>query len=1228
MKIVDQFLARLPRLQTTLQKPRVRRALRIFAYVIVAIGVLGFFAAPPLVRHVAETQASQVLGRKLSIEHVRINPFALSVTVEGLRIADASGKGVFFSVGSVTANVELFASLYRRGIVFSALRIEQPDVRLARLADNRFNFSDIIDRLNAQPKPKEPGEPLHFSLNNIELRDGHIEFDDQPVAQHHVIDKLAIGLPFISDIPSQVQLLVQPRLDARVNGAEFSLKGHVKPFADHREATLDLSFEPFDVTRYLGYVPGKLPIGIAHALLSSNLECVWAEHGKGGQTLALRGNVILSDVSLKDAQGADLIGWRRLQIGMQDVQPLASPMKLSFGNILLVEPQLAVQRLRDGSINLQHLTGDTNKSRPTAAAPAQPAPLITIAGLAIQQGTLRWKDAAVAEPFETQLSSIEASLQGYDSSGSKAASLKASLQAESSGTLSATGQINPAHGTVDMRIELSKLRLERYRPYYAKAFGAARPSAELAAAVQLVMAPEKDGGLRLSKGSLQLTDLLLPGTGSGASGKHPMLKLASLSIADFSLDAAAQKVALGQITSRDAQWRVVRDANGINLLRAFSIGDSVDDGPAAVPASDVAVAASDAAAAPDKKSSLPWTIVTGTTDLSGWSATVEDRTGREPITVSIDKLALRTTGLSTEKGSTGHVDLGFGVNRHGQMHVVGDTGLAPLKGSFKLDARTVDLLFAQPYVSSFARVLITQGALDARGSVGFDLSDSKLPKFSWSGDAALKDFNSFDEINETDFVRWKKLSVAKLDLHTAPLAVSAGEVRLEDFYTRLILDAQGRFNLRELVQTGDEPSDAASAPVSTTVTNTLTGKPVATLPPPKPIQLKVGQVVLSGGNVSFSDRFVKPNYDANLTEVAGSLKELSSDNNTVADLTLKAFVDHSAPVEVSGQLNPLRQDRFLDIAAHVSDVDLTGVSTYATRYVGYGITKGKLSMNVKYQIRDRKLTAENQVTLDQLTFGEHIDSPTATKLPVLLAVALLKDRNGVIDLNLPISGTLDDPQFSIGGIVLRVFVNLITKAVTSPFALLGSMFGGGDELSFIDFDAGTAVLPTNAQGKLGSLAKALTERPALRLEIAGSADPVRDVPSLKRAQLDSKLRALKAAAMVKRGESFGGVDSLVINAEEYPALLEEVYKAEKIDKPHNALGFAKSLPVPEMEKILLASATVSDADLRALADRRAQVVRDWLVGAGKVPIARVFIVEHAAAQAGEAAHARVDFSLR
>ncbi|MDB5802152.1 MAG: hypothetical protein JWL63_3091 [Rhodocyclales bacterium] len=1236
MKIADQFLSRFPRLHKAMQTPRVLRLLRVVVIAVATIGVLGFFAAPPLVRYVAEKQGTQALGRQLSIERVRINPFALSVAVEGLRIADAQGSGSFVSVGRAAANVELFASIYRRGVVFSALRIERPDIRLARLADNRFNFSDIIDRLNARPKPKEPGEPLHFALNNIELRDGHIEFDDQPAGQHHVVDKLAIGLPFISDIPSQVQLLVQPRLDAHINGTEFSLKGRIKPFADHREATLDLSFEPFELTRYLGYVPGKLPVSITQALLSSNLECVWAEQGKAGQTLALRGDVTLSDVRLKDAQGADLMSWRRLQIGMQDVQPLASPMKLSFGNILFVEPQLAVQRLRDGSLNLQHLAGGSAEQREPAIqnkspAPKKtdaPAPLITIAGLAIQRGTLRWKDAALSEPFETQLSSIDANLQGFDSSGKRAANLKASLQAESSGTLSATGQVNTASGAVDMRLELSKLRLERYRPYYAKALGAARPSAEVAAAVQLLIAPEKhdgpqDGGLRLSQGSLQLTGLLLPdtaGRGSRAGNKRPLLQLASLSVADFSLDAAARKVVLGQITSRDAQWRVMRDANGIDLLRAFGIGDE----PVTVPAADagnVAAAASDAlAAAPDK--SLPWTIVTGTTDLSGWSAAVEDRTGREPVSVSIDRLALRTSGLSTEKGSTGHVELGFGVNRRGQVRLAGDVGLTPMKGSFKLDARTVDLLFAQPYVSNFARVLITQGALDARGRVGFDLSDSKLPQFSWSGDAALKDFNSFDEINETDFVRWKKFSVAKLDLHTQPLAVSVGEVRLEDFYTRLILDAQGRFNLRGLVQTGAAPADAASAPAVS-----IAGKSVATLPPPKPMKLKVDQITLLGGNVSFSDRFVKPNYDANLTEVAGSLKGLSSDSTTVADLSLKAFVDHSAPVEVSGQLNPLRQDRILDIAAHVSDIDLTGVSTYATRYVGYGITKGKLSMEVKYQIRDRKLTAENRVTLDQLTFGEHIDSPTATRLPVLLAVALLKDRNGVIDLNLPVSGTLDDPEFSVGGVVLRVLVNLVTKAVTAPFSLLGSMFGGGEELSYIDFDGGAAALPASAQGKLTALARALTERPALRLEIAGAADPVRDLPGLKRTQLDSKLRALKAATMVKRGESFGGVDSLVISAEEYPLLLEQVYKAEKMDKPRNALGIAKDLPVPEMEKLLLAASPVSDADLRVLADRRAQTVREWLVGAGKVPTARVFVVEHGAVPASEA-HARVDFALR
>ena len=166
-------------------------------------------------------------------------------------------------------------------------------------------------------------------------------------------------------------------------------------------------------------------------------------------------------------------------------------------------------------------------------------------------------------------------------------------------------------------------------------------------------------------------------------------------------------------------------------------------------------------------------------------------------------------------------------------------------------------------------------------------------------------------------------------------------------------------------------------------------------------------------------------------------------------------------MDIKGKLNPLSKELFLDIVADAREIELSPMTPYSAKYVGYGIEKGKLSFNVKYKLDNRKLTAENKIILNQLTFGEKIESPTATKLPVLLAVALLKDRNGVIDVDLPISGSLDDPQFSVGGLVLRIVINLITKAVTAPFSLIASAFGGGgsgEELSYIEFANGRASL--------------------------------------------------------------------------------------------------------------------------------------------------------------------------
>jgi len=372
-------------------------------------------------------------------------------------------------------------------------------------------------------------------------------------------------------------------------------------------------------------------------------------------------------------------------------------------------------------------------------------------------------------------------------------------------------------------------------------------------------------------------------------------------------------------------------------------------------------------------------------------------------------------------------------------------------------------------------------------------------------------------------------------------------------------------------------------------------------------RIRIGRIDVKGGNIAFSDRFVRPNYDANLTGMAGSLTGLASDPGTIAKLSLLGKVDNAAPVSVEGELNLFRQDQYLNIGASVKDFELTSLSSYSGKYVGYGIQKGKLSAELVYRIEDRKLSATNRIFLDQLTFGEAVDSPDAVNLPVQLAVSLLKNGRGEIDLNLPVSGTMDDPEFSVFGLVIRALFNLAGKAVTAPFSLLGAAFGGGEELSKLEFDPG--------------------DRPALRLDVTGLADPATDLEGIRRAKLLDQVRGIKLKALIKRGESAPSLEEIEFSEQEYPDLLAQVYDDAEIKKPRNLIGFAKRLPVPETEALLLADIKVGDEDIKALALQRAQRVREWLVEEGKVSPERVFLVSPTAAQVS-AGGRLVHFSLR
>jgi flagellar motor protein MotB len=477
------------------------------------------------------------------------------------------------------------------------------------------------------------------------------------------------------------------------------------------------------------------------------------------------------------------------------------------------------------------------------------------------------------------------------------------------------------------------------------------------------------------------------------------------------------------------------------------------------------------------------------------------------------------------------------------------------------------------------------------------------------------------------------------------LSLGLGDIVLDDFYGNILLNNQAHLNVTDIMVSKGNAAGSITQDTQTRRSDTAkkgqagpeepkarAAKKSVARPEPRRTggepDISISSVRLERGRMTFNDHFVRPNYRAELSSIHGTLTAVSSVKPAPAKVSVTGRVYSTAPFSVSGTVQPFSRHLALDIKASAKGVDLPRFTTYSSKYVGYAIQRGKLTVDLQYQIKNRALQASNKVQLNQLTFGKPSNSPDALKLPVLLAVALLKDSNGNIDIDLPISGSLDDPQFSVGGIVVRVIMNTLVKVVSSPFKLLASAFGGSQEdLSYIDFAPGSAALDDKAKSSIETLAKALTDRPALKMDIIGHADPKSDETGLRQAWLDDQLRKAKGTASRGRTPDPKGVALTDADRAKY---LEKVYRDTNIKgKPRNFVGMAKSQPPDQMKAMLLAVAPLGRQALHNLAEARAQAVYEQLQETAQNLTSRVFIVapklDAKDAKDGEAT--RVEFAL-
>jgi uncharacterized protein involved in outer membrane biogenesis len=1188
-----------------------RKLARRAAIAVVVYALLGFVVVPRVARVVAEKKLGELLHRRTTIERVALNPFTLEVTIDRLAVADRDG-GPFVSFERLFVDFQAL-SVVKGGVIVRDVILQGPAITVVRETPERYSFTDLIEQFSA-PTPAPSGKPARYSLNNIQILGGSVDLVDRPKQATHTVRDVHVAVPFLSNLPYDLESYVQPAFSATVNGTPVKLDGRTKPFSESRETSFDVDLSGLSIPRYMEYVPLALRFTVPSGLVDAQVALSFNQHEGRAPDLTLAGHLAVKGLAVKDLAGKPVAGFALLDVTIGRSDLVGG--KIVLDQVRLEKPVLHVERDGGGKVNLAALApapAAAPAAAPDPPAPAADGPKPTPFGLEVGEarlvdGTVHFSDVAPGGAFATTLSGLAATLRHFSTEPGKAAALDVRLATEAGETIHHAGEVVLEPLRAGGRLDVKGLVMKRFAPYYA-------PS---------VLVDLDDGTLDLGtrfdvdlsgkSPRLALSDLAVSLAGVRAhrrGNKRELCGFESFEVKDAHLDLAKRSLTLGEVTSHKGHVVVERAANG--TLNLATLVPPPPPRPEARPAPPPAAA------------EQPWSVEVGKLAMDAWSVRVEDRVPEHPVTLIVDPLALGVEHFNLARGTRFNVSVRARINRSGSLDAAGSVVLDPLSAQIKLDAKALDLLPFQPYFTERVNLLLTSGNFSGAGDLTLSTT-AQGPRVTYKGKAGLNRLAAVDKKTSEDFLKWDSLYLTGVDVASDPPSLAIGEVALTAFYSRLAINPDATLNLRDIVVPAGAAAAAAApaapgAPAASAAPAAPSAPPpsaasVASAAPAAPavaggpvVPVRIDTVTLQGGTIDFTDRLVKPSFSTSLREVGGRISGLSSDETRVADLDLRAKLEDYAPLEIAGKVNPLAKELAVDVKVSFRDIDVSPLSPYSGKYAGYTISKGKLSLDLKYTVEKKKLTAQNAVFIDQLTLGDPVESESATRLPVRLAIALLKDRKGEIHINLPLSGTIDDPKFSLGGLILDVLENLLVKAVTAPFALLGSLVGHGEELSYLEFDDGQAVIPASAITKLAALAKAVADRPVLKLDVTGHVDPSRDREGLRRLLFNRKLKAQKLKDLTTQGVGVGtSVDDVKVETAEYAHYLELAYKDETFPKPRNVLGMAKDLPPSEMEKLMLTHITVADDDLRLLAHQRAQGVKDQLTRA-KVDPERIFVVE-------------------
>lgn len=968
----------------------------------------------------------------------------------------------------------------------------------------------------------------------------------------------------------------------------------------------------------------------------------------------------LEGFELQDPDGTPFVAFDRLHVDFQ----LSSLVRwaLTFREFRLDGPRVHVRLMPDGQPNFMDLV-PKEEGRP---------PRLILGSLQIHSGSVTVTNLMAAEPEEATLAPIDLTLENFTTIPQKEGLYRIAATDQGNGAWQWTGDLTfePMHSAGVLEISGSRLRrlweIARNRVGFEIGEGQA--------GCRLQYEVDVRGDSLIAR--LHDSSLTLAGFTVREKGKEPdLLELDSLTVEGLEVRYPEQSASIARVLVAGTKVKAWLEPDStLNWLSVLAPPGGSTAAPAGarspapaptgaapapsprtsgVPASGAPATAGPASSsrpsgapasgtpvpAPATASPAPeWTVTLGELAVRDFALDFEDRTTEPAFAVSVAPVHLTVRNVSSRPGAAFDLATDITIAGKGRLGVSGTVAARPPALDLAVRLADLPLPIFQPYLNPLAKLQLVSGTLGVAGDVRFREGRSR-PDVRFQGRVESRGFLTRDRIANERFLAWKSVEVNAIDF--APERVSVGSVRLTEPFAKLLIHRDRTTNVQDIL--GIAPVDSAAAvaaapapagrekkggkpakpqPRASEALATMQDQAAAAAPV---VPVRIGTVEVVNGSADFADLSLILPFAASIEGLAGTVTGLSSDSAARAAVTLDGRVQPSGTAQVRGAINPLAEEVFLDLGVVFRGFNMPVLSPYAGQFLGREIDKGRMSLDLGYRLQGRHLVGENKIELDQLELGKKVESPEATRLPVGLAIAILKDKNGKIDLDVPVEGDIDDPKLRIGKVIWDFIMSLLKKVATAPFALLGGLLGGGgeDQLSHVDFEAGLSAVPEDQKESLGRLAEALGKRPQLGLEVRGRSDRDADAAAIRKAKFES----LAGERMAAEPKKYGGGPGYP------PRLLEDLYVERFGKKGLASLEERHEVPAGELPQdhpqfksgskkrvvnqpamhgairdTLTALQRADESDLLSLANARANAIKQRLVEQG-IEEARLYVVD-------------------